>query len=153
METKRRIYCFPYAGGSSLAFRDVAKRLSSIADVVVLDYPGHGTRFGEKFADNMEELAQETARQIFIDMQQNACPKCIFLGHSMGALVAYETAKMIEDVIMIDKLILCGSLPPDMEREDYSSYDRDAAFDKFFMMGWIPDEVRDEPELYDIFPR
>ena len=69
----------------------------------------------------------------------------------MGALVAYETAKMIEDVIMIDKLILCGSLPPDMEREDYSSYDRDAAFDKFFMMGWIPDEVRDEPELYDIF--
>ena len=151
METKRRIYCFPYAGGSSLAFRDIAKRLSSIADVVVLDYPGHGTRFGEKFADNMEELAKESARQIFIDMQQNACQKCIFLGHSMGALVAYETAKMIEDVIMIDKLILCGSLPPDMEREDYSSYDRDAAFDKFFMMGWIPDEVRDEPELYDIF--
>ena len=55
MKTKKRIYCFPYAGGSSFTFRNLSKCLSYLSDVIVLDYPGHGTRFGEKFADNMEE--------------------------------------------------------------------------------------------------
>lgn len=70
MKTKKRIYCFPYAGGSSFAFRNLSKCLSYMSDVIVLDYPGHGTRFGEKFADNMEELTKELANQVLIDMDQ-----------------------------------------------------------------------------------
>lgn len=151
MKTKKRIYCFPYAGGSSFAFRNLSKYLSYMSDVIVLDYPGHGIRFGEKFAENMEELTKEIANQVFIDMDQSSSEACIFLGHSMGALVAYETAKIIENTIKIDKLILCGSLPPNFEKYNYNLNNKDEVFNKIFMLGGIPSEIRDEPELYNIF--
>ncbi len=151
VETKKRIFCFPYAGGSSFAFRKMGQILDSAADLVLLDYPGHGTRSGEEFAGSMTELVEDIAGKVLVDMRLNSCHDCMFLGHSMGALVAYETARVLENSITIERLILCGSLPPGMEKTDFGSYDREGAFDHFFRMGWIPDEIRKEKELYDYF--
>lgn len=148
---RKKIFFFPYAGGSSFAFRNIAGRLKNEADEIVLDYPGHGTRFGEKMAEDIYTLALDMAEKVLENYFSGNEDGCIFLGHSMGALVAYETAIIIEDKIPLEKLILCGSLPPGWEKENFSVMNKDQAFEKIYSMGFIPEEVKNEPELYDVF--
>jgi len=85
-----RIFCFPYAGGGAAAFRGLQKIHSG---VVVVEYPGRESRFCEKPAQSMNELADAVVDEIapYTDRPY------ILLGHSLGARVAYEVACRLRD--------------------------------------------------------
>lgn len=87
----QRLVCFPHAGGSSYFFREWRKGLPEF-EVHAVCYPGRADRFGEPVATDLVAMAGEIAEAIRPLMDR---PTVLF-GHSMGAVVAYETARSLE---------------------------------------------------------
>lgn len=86
-----RLFCFPFAGGSAALFRDWQPLLEGI-EVCPIQLPGRGRRIGETCATELRVLAAAVA-----DAIQPACaePFALF-GHSMGGLIGYEVARLLE---------------------------------------------------------
>lgn len=85
------IYCFPFAGGNARNFSAFSSHVKKL-NVIGIDYPGRGARFGEPFAVCMDELANSIADAIFKQDPSNF----LLLGHSMGADLAFKTAQKLE---------------------------------------------------------
>ena len=90
--SRLRVYCFPHAGGSAGSFISWQGKLGSDVDVCPVELPGRGGRFGETSYDRMEPLADALCDEI----TRHARQPFAFFGHSMGALLAFETARRLE---------------------------------------------------------
>jgi medium-chain acyl-[acyl-carrier-protein] hydrolase len=86
-----RLFCFPHAGAGASSFRGWSEVLPLDVEVCALQYPGHETRFADPLFTNVEELAGAVADAIGPELSKPFA----FFGHSMGALVAYETARIL----------------------------------------------------------
>jgi len=82
-----RLFCFPHAGAGASAFRDWRDALGRDVDVLPVQLPGRGTRRDEPAHEDMDALVADTAKGL--DPWLDDTPYA-FLGHSMGALLAYE---------------------------------------------------------------
>ncbi|OKI00742.1 hypothetical protein A6A06_17535 [Streptomyces sp. CB02923] len=85
---------FPHAGGSASYYRPFAAHLGAQLDVSAIQYPGRQDRWGEPFVTSVEGLADEVVRCLSPD---DTTPLVLF-GHSMGASVAFETARRLADL-------------------------------------------------------
>jgi medium-chain acyl-[acyl-carrier-protein] hydrolase len=83
-----RLYCLPHAGAGGTAFRKLAWALQSRISVHGVTYPGREARIDEPLAFTVQHLAADLING---DVIQTDRPYALF-GHSLGALVAYETA-------------------------------------------------------------
>jgi medium-chain acyl-[acyl-carrier-protein] hydrolase len=81
-----RLFCFPWAGGSAVAFRRWAVTLPPEVELCAVEYPGRGTREEEAPRDEVEQLAAEAglAAAPLLDR-----PFAV-VGFSLGAVVAFE---------------------------------------------------------------
>ncbi|AXI80301.1 thioesterase II family protein [Peterkaempfera bronchialis] len=91
-DASRRLVCFPHAGGSASFYFPVSAELSPDVDVLAVQYPGRQDRRKEKGVDSIEELAESVTRALggWDDRPLT------FFGHSMGAVVAFEVARRME---------------------------------------------------------
>jgi medium-chain acyl-[acyl-carrier-protein] hydrolase len=80
-----RLFCFPHAGGGAAAFKDWAERLPKPVAVVPMRTPP------QIKIDNMAELVAVLYDSIQPDLDQPFA----FFGHSMGAVVAFELARLL----------------------------------------------------------
>jgi medium-chain acyl-[acyl-carrier-protein] hydrolase len=87
-----RLFCFPYAGLGASAFRTWIGRLPPTIDVCPVQLPGRETRQGEPPRTRLMPLSDEAAAAIlpFTDV-----PYALF-GHSLGAILAFEVARLLE---------------------------------------------------------
>ena len=92
-EACTRLVCLPHAGGSANYYFPVSAELSPSVDVLAIQYPGRGDRLRESGIDNLETLAD-----CIVDALEpwRALPLALF-GHSMGATLAFEVARRLED--------------------------------------------------------
>lgn len=84
-----RLFAFPFAGGNAQVFRDLAPRLGPEIEVVGVDYPGRGQRFGEEPLHHLPDLVRDLAAHVRPLLDRPFA----FYGHSNGALVAFELAR------------------------------------------------------------
>jgi pyochelin biosynthesis protein PchC len=91
-ESRARLVCFPHAGGSASYFFPVSAALSPEFEVLAIQYPGRQDRRGEGFVDSIEDLAE----QIYQALRPSVEPPFAFFGHSMGAVLAFEVARLFE---------------------------------------------------------
>jgi surfactin synthase thioesterase subunit len=91
-EATTRLVCFAHAGGSASFFHPLSARFSPVTDVVSLQYPGRQDRHREPCVDDIGELADRVTAEL------SGLPPLptVFFGHSMGALVGFETARRLE---------------------------------------------------------
>jgi medium-chain acyl-[acyl-carrier-protein] hydrolase len=84
-----RLFCFPHAGGSASSFAAWSRFLPGTIDVLAVELPGHGGRFGEALQNCLTTVAEAASAGLvpYIDR-----PFAIW-GHSMGALVGFEVAR------------------------------------------------------------
>jgi len=86
-DAKVRLFCFPYAGSSAIVtYKYLVDSLPEFVEVCPVEFPGRGTRMGEKLIDNIEEILLNISKS-FEDWLDKPF---MFFGHSMGALISYE---------------------------------------------------------------
>jgi medium-chain acyl-[acyl-carrier-protein] hydrolase len=86
------LVCFPYAGGGASIFRDWSAALPQL-ELVAVQPPGRETRFRETALDSARAIAAPVAEALAASF---AKPVALY-GHSLGALVAFETARALEE--------------------------------------------------------
>ncbi|GGU22904.1 thioesterase [Lentzea flava] len=82
-----RLVCLPHAGGSASFFHGWG---ALPAEVLAVQYPGRADRIGDPCAASVAELARAVA---------DAVPKdkpFVLFGHSLGAIAAFEAARVLE---------------------------------------------------------
>ncbi|TDV49778.1 thioesterase II family protein [Actinophytocola oryzae] len=93
---RTRLICFPHMGGSAGFFGPLAARLRPDVEVLAVQYPGRLDRRDEPALDTIERLADGVCAALRSTPPERLEPFGLF-GHSMGALVAYEVARRLED--------------------------------------------------------
>lgn len=122
-----RVVLLPHAGGSAPFFHPFSARLSTEGlDVLSVQYPGRQERRDEPAIDSLPELAQG----VFLALRPWADRPLVLMGHSMGAVIAYEVARKLEataDDVPLG-LIASGRRAPSRHRDENAHRLDDAGF-------------------------
>jgi medium-chain acyl-[acyl-carrier-protein] hydrolase len=85
-----RLYCFPFAGGSAGSYLPWCSSAPDTLELAAVQLPGRQDRLGEPPCTDIRELAPILAAAVERDAAGR--PYALF-GHSLGALLAFETAR------------------------------------------------------------
>ena len=82
--------CFPPGGGSATNYAGLAASFGPGPSVYAVQYPGRQNRIGEEFVSSITDLADHIVAATDSRISGSPVP----FGHSMGATVAFETARL-----------------------------------------------------------
>ena len=137
----RKLITFPCAGGSANNFNKIIKSLD--CDICNIEYSGHWKRCDERLYDSMRDCIGSLYSEI--EEMVLRSDEIFLLGHSMGAIVAYEIAEMLlARGFSVKTLFLLACMPPDeMEFHDFL-FDNDDAIRVFLnKIRQVPQRVLD----------
>lgn len=99
------LYCFPHAGAGASFFLRLARFVPSFIEIVPVELPGHGRRGNEPLETSMTGLVANLRSRLHHD------PKRAYalLGHSLGALTAFEYARQLQADHFLEPLLLFAS--------------------------------------------
>ncbi|WP_405494524.1 thioesterase II family protein [Nocardia sp. NBC_00511] len=146
------LVCFPPGGGSVTAYRALAQRFGSGTAVFGVQYPGRQDRLGEPLVPVLVELAEAIAADLLAWPRE--VPIGLF-GHSMGATVAYETARRLEDDgrAVTQLFVSCRPAPGFEETGRVHAGSDDVLIGDLERLSNDPESVRilrDEPSLAEL---
>lgn len=145
-----RLFCFPYAGGNALVFRKWADLLPKDVEVVSVQPPGRGNRIREAPFTKMMHLVQALAEVLpaYLDKP------FVFFGHSMGAVIAFELARIFlkEKGIEPKHLFVSGRMAPPIPERDRLTYDlpEPEFIEDLRRLNGTPKEVLESSELLQL---
>ncbi|MFI1202611.1 thioesterase II family protein [Streptomyces sp. NPDC020883] len=149
-DSTARLVCFAHAGGAASAFRTWPRRLPDGIELHAVQYPGRQDRAGEPHIDDMEAMADAAAAALRPLLDR---PMAL-LGHSMGAAIAYEVLRRLEDDpdTTCAHLFVSGHPAPDLRRPGSLHQGGDAGLiEDVRRLGAIPPEALDNPTLRELF--
>lgn len=146
-----KIYCIPHAGGSAYSFNNYQKLNNSIVKFIPMELKGRGKRIKEPFSTSIQAMAYDLFEHI-ISTQDDS--EYMILGHSMGAVIAFELALLIRKNNFRDpKVVLLSGMKPfhyytpvtisDMSKGDLKEY--------ILSMGATQKELFDNSALSEVF--
>ncbi|WP_121614368.1 thioesterase II family protein [Mesobacillus foraminis] len=148
-----RLLCFPYAGGSALAYRKWTQSLADEIEVCPVQLPGRENRMAEEPIRALPKLIALLADEL--EPAINSSIPYAFFGHSMGALISYELAKEINKRSwkMPIQLFLSGKRPPQLSKKERPTYNlpEKEFIDELRKMNGTPEEVLGNKEIMDLF--
>ncbi len=100
-----RLFCLPFAGGSAAAYAAWQAAVDPRFEVCAVQLPGHGGRIREAPIQTMDALAVALAEAMMPRLDR---PYAIF-GHSMGALLGFETLRRLRAMGAPAPVALCVS--------------------------------------------
>lgn len=144
-----RLFCFPFAGGSSFTYRLWKNRLPVWLDVCPANLPGRAMRMGEPGFTSLTALTEDIAEKIrpYTDR-----PFALF-GYSMGAIIGFELARRLQrEGIVPERLFVAASPPPHLTAREPIIYDLppDEFKAELFKLAGTPREVLENEELFDL---
>ncbi|WP_017603268.1 thioesterase II family protein [Nocardiopsis alkaliphila] len=89
---RQSLYCFPFAGGTANFYAGWHDDLDSTVEVVPIQLPARGPRMTEPPVDDLATAADRIAEAIG---SESTSP--LLFGHSMGAILAFEVARRLDD--------------------------------------------------------
>jgi surfactin synthase thioesterase subunit len=143
-----RLVCFPHAGGSASFFRDWGARLPGV-EVYAVCYPGRGERIEEPPPRDLRLLASDIAKAVRVLADR---PIALF-GHSMGAVVALETAHFLEaHGIHLSHLFASGSrdAEPLPEEDSPLQDDPDVVAERLVRLGGTDPDLAADPMFREL---
>ncbi|WAP60607.1 thioesterase II family protein [Streptomyces sp. S465] len=92
-EAEISLVCLPHAGGTASFYFPLSELLPSTVEALVVQYPGRQDRLREPCIESVPQLA----RAVFDVLKPFAAKRPVALfGHSMGAAVGFELARLLE---------------------------------------------------------
>ncbi|WP_282697073.1 alpha/beta fold hydrolase [Streptomyces sp. CC208A] len=146
-ENAARLICFPHAGGAASAYVTLARALAPDIEVVSVQYPGRQDRRREPAVTDLRLLAGLVTEAI----GEPDRPYALF-GHSMGAIVAHETARLLarRPVPAPLRLFLSGRGAPSPLRREAGPRDDAALLTEIRRLGGTDSALLDDPELLEL---
>lgn len=91
-----RLVCFPHSGGGPSAFSTWPQFFEDAqVELVMISAPGRERRVGSSSLTDMDTLVEKICEALEVSGLVDGVPYAFF-GHSLGALVAYETARKLD---------------------------------------------------------
>lgn len=147
-QARLRLYCFSHAGGNGAAYLPWQDRLGDDIAVRAVQLPARGMRLHEAPHVSMQVLLDDLAEVIATDAEARPFA---FFGHSLGALVAFELARTLDQHgrAQPQRLILSGSAAPWLRASPRRLHDLpdDALIQALHELGGTPYAVLAEPGL------
>ncbi|MER7757508.1 alpha/beta fold hydrolase [Kitasatospora sp. NPDC097643] len=144
-----RIVIFPHAGGSASYYLDHANALAPYADVLAVQYPGRQNRFAEAPIDSVPGLAE----QVYRELRGWADRPMTFFGHSMGAAVAFETARCFarDGLAGPERLFVSAGRAPSLPRDtSVHRLSDDALLAEIVRLGGTDERILTIPALKEL---
>lgn len=92
---KIKLFCIPYSGGAATVYAPWKKQLSESIELYALELAGRGKRIKESYYESVDYAAEDLAKTIISQLKENE--SYAIYGHSMGALVAFETYYKLQE--------------------------------------------------------
>jgi surfactin synthase thioesterase subunit len=126
--TRIPLICLPFAGSGASFYRAWAEFDVSTLEIVALQLPGHEERFLEPLTTDVIAAAREFAAEV-VRIAADRGPIALF-GHSLGAVLAYETAREVlrTDPELVWHLFVSGSPGPWTRRNQRATGAEDSEF-------------------------
>ncbi|WP_236792304.1 thioesterase II family protein [Amycolatopsis sp. GM8] len=137
------VVCFPHAGGAASFFRVLGKVLEGQVRVLAVQYPGRHDRGQEPPVADLRELAARIVPAVSGARQDGPLA---FFGHSMGSIVAFETA--LRCLHEPDVLFASGGRAPALPRVGRAVLESDRSLlDEVLALGGTSPEVLADDDL------
>jgi surfactin synthase thioesterase subunit len=142
-----RLICFPHAGGTSSFFRSWGSNLVD-SEILSVRYPGRSERIDEPQPTDIYQISIAIANAI---QPLKNLPLVLF-GHSMGAVIALETARALEEKgIFITHLFASGSRNgPSPQKQKYIEEDNKSLCKHLVEMGGTAADAVNDPIFCEI---
>lgn len=144
-----RLVAFPYAGGGASSFARLARALPAGVEVLGVQLPGRENRLREKPFDDLAPVVDGLLPELLAQLDDGR-PFALF-GHSLGALLAFETARALRRraARTPSALIVAGRTPPQVGAAGRVRHvlDDDALLDEIRRLDGIPAEVAEHREM------
>lgn len=153
---KAKLFGLPYAGGSSVMFKNWKSKLDPSIELVPVELAGRGRRIEEPFYADINEAVADVYRQIRHELGEPGTePEYALFGHSMGCLIAFELYyKIVEMNHRTPKtLFLSGRPAPHLDpiaKKVHMLPDREF-IEEIVKLGGTPAALFENEELADIF--
>jgi surfactin synthase thioesterase subunit len=151
MNKSLRIVALPYAGGDKYAYRSLERETPDWIEFVCLELPGRGMRRKEGLLNNMDQIAADYYRQL--EALDHSIPY-VLMGHSMGALSAFEVLRRISPYgnKLPSFVYISGCLAPSVFQARIITH---LPGTEFWMeikkFGGIPEQLFAYPEMLNLF--
>src|SRR6185436_16117913 len=83
--------CFHHAGGLAHAFHGWPRHLPPVVELAAVELPGSGYRHNAPYIRRMAPLSRIVAQELLPYLDK----PFVFFGHSLGALLCFETARSL----------------------------------------------------------
>lgn len=148
---KIQLICLPFAGAGASFFKEW-KDVEPTLEIRALQLPGREKRFLETPHVDVHKAADELIQQLRDDDALDA-PSVVF-GHSLGAVLAFELARRLEDAERgaLLGLVASGSPDPWTQRSDRATGvdDDDAFLAKVSQFSGYNHEALDDPMMREL---
>jgi surfactin synthase thioesterase subunit len=148
-DARLNLICFPYAGGGAQLFNSWQAAFAQI-QICAVQYPGRGSRVREEPFTDCRALVQALVPNLLPFLNKPFA----FFGHSMGAIIAYEVARHVQEQhgLKLERLIASGRRAPQLSSTEPLTYNLPEAefIDELRRLNGTPQEVLNHPELMQL---
>ena len=151
-QARIRLFCFPYAGGGVSVYRGLGDALPDAIELRPIQLPGREDRLQEAPFTDLSLLIET----LLPELRPHLDRPFAFFGHSMGAALAYESARRLRAQASIEPahLMLSARAAPQWVRPAAAlRLLPDAAFleELHRLYGAVPEVIRQNAELRSLF--
>ncbi len=145
-----RLFCFHHAGGNAHAFHGWLGHLPPIVEMAAVQLPGRGHRLSEPHIRRLAPLSRIVAQELLPYLDK----PFVFFGHSLGALLCFETARSLrrENLRQPAQLFVSAAGAPHRQNieELLSRLPKSALVKKLHEFDGAPAEALQNDELLDL---
>lgn len=150
--SKIKLFCFPYAGGSSVIFNKWKQYIDTKIDLIPVELAGRGKRIHEPLYGDVSDVINDVYE--IISKMINGSTYALF-GHSMGAMISYQLCQKLRknEYTPPMHVFISGRGAPHIKRSEkkYHLLEEDEFKKEVFNLGGTPPEFFELPELLDLF--
>lgn len=122
MNKERLLFCFSFAGGTTIFFDQIEKAIKSKSEktqLIKLEYSGHGKRVNEPLYNSFDELSEDLMYVIRKTLLQYPDIDYDLFGYSMGSLSIFSIIQEIvkEGIIRKPRRLFLAAHPPKTMKE------------------------------------